>query len=87
MKIGVTCYPTYGGSGAVATALGIEFAERGHEVHFVSYAQPFRLGRFHERVFFHEVEMEQYPLFEHPPPTRWLSRWRSTTPRRLMIWT
>ena len=69
MKIGVTCYPTYGGSGAVATALGIEFAERGHEVHFVSYAQPFRLRRFHERVFFHEVEMEQYPLFEHPPYT------------------
>ena len=69
MKIGVTCYPTYGGSGAVATALGIELAERGHEVHFVSYAQPFRLGHFHERVFFHEVEMEQYPLFEHPPYT------------------
>ena len=69
MKIGVTCYPTYGGSGAVATALGIELAERGHEVHFVSYAQPFRLGHFHERVYFHEVEMEQYPLFEHPPYT------------------
>jgi N-acetyl-alpha-D-glucosaminyl L-malate synthase BshA len=69
MKIGVTCYPTYGGSGAVATALGIELADRGHEVHFVSYAQPFRLGRFHERVYFHEVEMEQYPLFEHPPYT------------------
>ena len=69
MKIGVTCYPTYGGSGAVATALGIELAERGHEIHFVSYAQPFRLGHFHERVFFHEVEMEQYPLFEHPPYT------------------
>jgi len=69
MKIGVTCYPTYGGSGAVATALGIALAERGHEIHFVSYAQPFRLGHFHERVFFHEVEMEQYPLFEHPPYT------------------
>ncbi len=69
MRIGVTCYPTYGGSGAVATALGIELADRGHEVHFVSYAQPFRLGRFYERVFFHEVEMEQYPLFEHPPYT------------------
>jgi N-acetyl-alpha-D-glucosaminyl L-malate synthase BshA len=69
MKIGVTCYPTYGGSGAVATSLGIELAKRGHEVHFVSYAQPFRLAGFHERVFFHEVEMEQYPLFEHPPYT------------------
>lgn len=67
MKIGITCYPTYGGSGAVATELGLALAERGHEVHFVSYAQPFRLGGFHERVFFHQVEMEDYPLFEHPP--------------------
>ncbi len=67
MKIGITCYPTYGGSGAVATELGIKLAERGHHVHFVSYDQPFRLGSFRERVFFHEVEMEDYPLFEHPP--------------------
>jgi len=69
MKIGITCYPTYGGSGAVATELGLELAQRGHEVHFVSYAQPFRLSGFKERVFFHEVEMEEYPLFEHPPYT------------------
>ena len=54
MKIGITCYPTYGGSGAVATELGLALAERGHEVHFVSYDQPFRLGSFRERVFFHE---------------------------------
>ncbi len=67
MKIGITCYPTYGGSGAVATELGIALAERGHEIHFVSYDQPFRLGGFRERVYFHEVEMEDYPLFEHPP--------------------
>ncbi|MDX1495701.1 MAG: N-acetyl-alpha-D-glucosaminyl L-malate synthase BshA [Longimicrobiales bacterium] len=67
MKIGITCYPTYGGSGAVATELGMALAERGHEIHFVSYDQPFRLGGFQERVFFHEVEMEDYPLFEHPP--------------------
>lgn len=67
MKIGITCYPTYGGSGAVATELGLALAERGHEVHFVTYAQPFRLVGLHERVFFHEVEMEDYPLFEHPP--------------------
>ncbi len=67
MKIGITCYPTYGGSGAVATELGIQLADRGHEVHFISYAQPFRLGHFRERLFFHEVEMEDYPLFEHPP--------------------
>jgi len=67
MKIGITCYPTYGGSGAVATELGIHLAERGHEVHFISYAQPCRLDHFRERIFFHEVEMDQYPLFEHPP--------------------
>jgi len=67
MKIGITCYPTYGGSGAVATELGLDLADRGHEVHFISYAQPFRLDHFKERIFFHEVEMDQYPLFEHPP--------------------
>ncbi len=66
MKIGITCYPTYGGSGAVATELGIGLADRGHEVHFISYAQPFRLSGFRKRVYFHEVEMERYPLFEHP---------------------
>ena len=65
MKIGITCYPTYGGSGAVATELGIELAQRGHEVHFITYAQPFRLQRFRERVYFHEVETIRYPLFEH----------------------
>jgi len=67
MKIGITCYPTYGGSGAIATELGIDLANRGHEVHFISYAQPFRLDHFRERIYFHEVEMDQYPLFEHPP--------------------
>ncbi|MEX1259021.1 MAG: N-acetyl-alpha-D-glucosaminyl L-malate synthase BshA [Gemmatimonadota bacterium] len=67
MKIGITCYPTYGGSGAVATELGLVLADRGHEVHFISYAQPFRLSGFRERLYFHEVEMDQYPLFEHPP--------------------
>jgi len=67
VKIGITCYPTYGGSGAVATELGIVLAERGHEVHFVSYDQPFRLDRFRERIYFHEVELEDYPLFDHPP--------------------
>lgn len=66
MKIGITCYPTYGGSGAIATELGIELARRGHEVHFISYAHPFRLPHYVERVFFHEVEMGRYPLFEHP---------------------
>lgn len=65
MKIGITCYPTYGGSGAIATELGIELAKRGHEIHFISYAQPFRLPHFMERVYFHEVETTRYPLFEH----------------------
>jgi N-acetyl-alpha-D-glucosaminyl L-malate synthase BshA len=69
MKIGITCYPTYGGSGAIATELGISLAERGHEVHFVSYEQPFRLSHFRERVYFHEVVMQDYPLFQHPPYT------------------
>lgn len=67
MKIGITCYPTYGGSGAVATELGMELSKRGHEVHFVTYAQPFRLPHFMEGVFFHEVEVPHYPLFEYAP--------------------
>ena len=67
MKIGITCYPTYGGSGTVATELGLELAKRGHEVHFIAYAQPYRLPHFVERVYFHEVEIARYPLFEYPP--------------------
>ncbi len=69
MKIGITCYPTYGGSGALATELGIELARRGHEVHFITYASPFRLRGYAERVFFHEVETRfgRYPLFDHFP--------------------
>jgi N-acetyl-alpha-D-glucosaminyl L-malate synthase BshA len=67
LKIGITCYPTYGGSGVIATELGKELANRGHEVHFVSYAQPIRLEKFHERIFFHEVDMLPYPLFQYPP--------------------
>ena len=66
LRIGIVCYPTYGGSGAVATELGLALASRGHEVHFISYAMPFRL-RFNERVTFHEVKIGSYPLFEHPP--------------------
>ena len=67
MKIGITCYPTYGGSGAVATELGIALAGRGHDVHFITYQQPFRLPNFLPRIFFHEVEVNRYPLFEYPP--------------------
>jgi len=66
MKIGITCYPTYGGSGVIATELGKELALRGHKVHFISYALPFRLTQFVENVVFHEVEMSSYPLFEFP---------------------
>ena len=67
MRIGITCYPTYGGSGAVATELGLDLARRGHEVHFVAYASPFRLRGFAPRVTFHEVVTADYPLFEHSP--------------------
>jgi N-acetyl-alpha-D-glucosaminyl L-malate synthase BshA len=67
MKIGITCYPTYGGSGVVGTELGIELAQRGHEVHFIAYQQPIRLNTKQPRIFFHEVTVSQYPLFEYPP--------------------
>ena len=67
MKIGITCYPTYGGSGAVATELGIALAARGHEVHFITYKQPFRLPSFLPRIYVHEVDVGRYPLFEYPP--------------------
>ena len=71
MKIGITCYPTYGGSGAVATELGLALARRGHQVHFITYDSPFRLRGYTERVFFHQVEtrMGRYPLFDHFPYT------------------
>jgi len=67
MRIGITCYPTYGGSGVIATELGKALASRRHEIHFISYSLPFRLQQYHERIFFHEVEMVDYPLLEHPP--------------------
>jgi N-acetyl-alpha-D-glucosaminyl L-malate synthase BshA len=69
MRIGITCYPTYGGSGVVATELGLELAARGHDVHFISYAVPVRMTAASERLHFHEVEMLNYPLFDHPPYT------------------
>jgi N-acetyl-alpha-D-glucosaminyl L-malate synthase BshA len=71
MRIGITCYPTYGGSGAIATELGLALARRGHEVHFITYASPFRLRGFAERVYFHEVDttISRYPLFDHFPYT------------------
>ena len=67
MNIGIVCYPTYGGSGVVATELGKALADRGHKVHFITYRQPFRLDSFHENLFYHEVASSNYPLFEFPP--------------------
>jgi N-acetyl-alpha-D-glucosaminyl L-malate synthase BshA len=69
MKIGITCYPTYGGSGVVATELGKNLAERDHEIHFISSSLPFRLSHVAGNIFFHEVNVQSYPLFESPPYT------------------
>jgi N-acetyl-alpha-D-glucosaminyl L-malate synthase BshA len=69
LKIGITCYPTYGGSGIVATESGKELADRGHEIHFISYAPPLRLAGISANIQFHEVEVSNYPLFDHPPYT------------------
>jgi N-acetyl-alpha-D-glucosaminyl L-malate synthase BshA len=69
MKIGITCYPTYGGSGVVATELGKALAERGHEIHFISSSIPFRLSHVAGNIFFHEVHVQSYPLFDYPPYT------------------
>ncbi len=67
MKIGIVCYPTFGGSGVVATELGKALADRGHQVHFITYSQPARLDFFSENLFYHEVSVSQYPLFDYPP--------------------
>lgn len=67
MNIGIVCYPTYGGSGVVATELGKALGQKGHKVHFITYAQPTRLALFNENVFYHEVKMQDYPLFKYPP--------------------
>jgi N-acetyl-alpha-D-glucosaminyl L-malate synthase BshA len=67
LRIGITCYPTYGGSGIVATELGLELARRGHEIHFISYAHPIRLDDGEPRIHYHEVEVANYPLFAYPP--------------------
>jgi N-acetyl-alpha-D-glucosaminyl L-malate synthase BshA len=67
VNVGITCYPTYGGSGIVATELGLELAQRGHEVHFITYANPIRLDPDVVRIHYHEVEVSTYPLFQYPP--------------------
>lgn len=66
-KIGITCYPTLGGSGVIATELGKMLAEQGHEVHFITSSMPFRLDRIHPKIYYHEVEMSHYPVFKYPP--------------------
>jgi N-acetyl-alpha-D-glucosaminyl L-malate synthase BshA len=67
MKIGIVCYPTFGGSGVVATELGLALAEKGHQIHFISYSQPVRLDFFSGNLFYHEVSVSDYPLFDYPP--------------------
>ena len=67
MKIGIVCYPTYGGSGVIATELGLGLARKGHQIHFITYRRPARLGHFQENAFYHEVDTSDYPLFEFPP--------------------
>jgi N-acetyl-alpha-D-glucosaminyl L-malate synthase BshA len=67
LKIGIVCYPTYGGSGVVATELGKALADQGHEIHFITYSQPVRLGAAHKRIRYHEVNVSDYPLFYYPP--------------------
>ena len=67
MKIGIVCYPTFGGSGVVATELGKALSEKGNIIHFISYAQPARLNVFSDNLFYHEVSVKNYPLFDYPP--------------------
>src|SRR3546814_16178582 len=67
MKIGIVCYPTFGGSGVVATELGKALAANGHQIHFITYSQPARLDFFSENLYYHEVTISKYPLFDFPP--------------------
>lgn len=67
LKIGITCYPTLGGSGVIATELGKKLAKKGHDIHFITSSVPFRLDMLLPNVFFHEVEMSHYPVFQYPP--------------------
>ena len=67
MKIGIVCYPTFGGSGVLATELGKALAQKGHQIHFITYQQPVRLSGFIPNIFYHEVQVPTYPLFDYPP--------------------
>lgn len=76
MRVGIVCYPTFGGSGVLATELGKALANKGHEVHFISYNQPARLDFFSENVFYHEVNIAKYPcLNTRPTKPHWLVKW------------
>ncbi|MFC1475587.1 N-acetyl-alpha-D-glucosaminyl L-malate synthase BshA [Candidatus Zixiibacteriota bacterium] len=85
MNIGITCYPVPGGSGVLATELGAQLARRGHEVHFISHALPYRLDEFAPNVFYHEVEVSTYPLFEYPPYTLSLASRMSEVSRQAKL--
>jgi len=67
MRIGIVCYPTFGGSGVLATELGKALADKGHSVHFITYQQPVRLNVFNANIYYHEVRVPTYPLFDYPP--------------------
>src|ERR1700729_382801 len=67
MRIGIVCYPTFGGSGVLATELGKALADKGHQVHFITYQKPVRLNEFNANIFYHEVRVTNYPLFDYPP--------------------
>jgi UDP:flavonoid glycosyltransferase YjiC (YdhE family) len=76
MRIGIVCYPTFGGSGVLATELGKALADKGHQVHFITYQQPVRLTEYNANIFYHEVRVTSYPLFDYPLmkrrfPVRW----------------
>ena len=85
--IGITCYPSQGGSGVVATELGLHLSRRGCEVHFISSELPFRLRKYHENIFYHQVEMPHYPVFQHSPYTLSLATAMSEVATALSTWT
>lgn len=87
MKIGIVLYPTFGGSGVVATELGKALAVKGHQIHFITYSQPVRLGSFRENIYYHEVAVSDYPLFEYQPYETELASKMMVFDRRITIHT
>ena len=87
LKIGITCYPTVGGSGVVATELGKMLAEKGHEIHFISSSMPFRLKKMYHNIYYHQVEVNQYSVFQYPPMISPLQvKWRKSLRGRTLIY-